>query len=102
MKKCTMKRFSLMVIMTLGLCSCAVQKFELANDQTTSIPSYEGTSHFVFWGLGQVKELYPAEVCGTSTVTSVETKYSFLNGLLSGITYGIYSPRDYAVYCSRK
>jgi hypothetical protein len=95
-------RLGVFFILSAFFSACSVQKFELSPNQTTSIPTYEGTSHFVFWGLGQVKNLYPAEVCGSSTVTSVETKDSFVNGLLTGLTYGIYSPRDYAVYCNRK
>jgi uncharacterized lipoprotein YmbA len=90
----------IILISALLLSGCATQSFRLSDGQAKSIPSYQGTSHFVFWGIGQEKQLDPKEVCGARKVSQVQTTYSFLNGLLSGITWGIYSPRDYAIYCS--
>ena len=40
----------------------------------------------------------PKEVCGEKKVAQVQTKISFMNGLLGGFTWGIYAPRDYAIY----
>ena len=94
-----MKKLFAISVLILSLAACSTQKFELDTTSHTSIPTYEGTSHFVFWGIGQEKQLYPAEVCGARGISSVETHDSFLNGLFSVITWGIYSPRDYAVYC---
>ncbi|MFN3454918.1 MAG: Bor family protein [Pseudobdellovibrio sp.] len=89
----------LILVAAILASGCATQTFKLSEGQPKSIPSYEGTSHFIFWGIGQEKNLDPKEVCGTRKVSQVQTQYSFLNGLLSGITWGIYSPRDYAVFC---
>lgn len=94
-----MKKYLIIALLALSLAACSTQKFELDASSHTSIPTYEGTSHFVFWGIGQEKKLYPVEVCGMRGVSSVETHDSFLNGLLSAITWGIYSPRSYAIYC---
>lgn len=73
----------------------------MENTSPSTIPAYEGTTHFVFWGIGQQKDLRPTEICGEYAVAAVQTNYSFINGLLSGITYGIYSPRDYAIFCDK-
>lgn len=79
--------------------SCVTQNFRLSEGPAKTVPAYEGTSHFIFWGIGQEKEIDPKEVCGTRKIAQVQSSLSFINGLLSGITYGIYSPRDYAIFC---
>lgn len=94
-----MKKLFAISVLVLSLAACSTQKFELDTISHTSIPTYDGTSHFVFWGIGQEKQLYPVEVCGTRGISSVETHDSFLNGLFSVFTWGIYSPRDYSIYC---
>lgn len=94
-----MKKLFAISVLVLSLAACSTQKFELDTTSHTSIPTYEGTSHFVFWGIGQEKKLYPAEVCGARGVASVDTHDSFVNGLFSAITWGIYAPRSYAIYC---
>lgn len=93
-----LKLMSILVICTV-LSSCCTQKF-MMNETNPTIPTKEGTSHFVFWGIGQEKIIDPKEICGNK-ISSVETSYSFVNGLLSGITFGIYSPRSYSIYCQR-
>jgi type IV pilus biogenesis protein CpaD/CtpE len=94
-----MKKLILLVAVTLFLQGCAIQRFPVKGEKTPTIPTYEGTNHFVFWGLAQAKEINPKEVCGKRDVVAVETQTSFVNGLLTGITYGIYSPRNYSIYC---
>jgi hypothetical protein len=86
----------------LTLTACSTQNFKVSKGDFKSIPSYEGTSHFVFWGIGQEKFVNPHEVCGDKDVAQIATKTSFLNGFLGAITWGIYSPRDYVVYCEDK
>jgi hypothetical protein len=94
-----MKKVLCLFAFVFLISGCCHQKFDL-NSSRSTIPTYEGTSHFVFWGLGQVKEVNPEEVCGNRGIASVETGLSFVDGLLSGITYGIYSPREYRIYCN--
>ena len=94
-----MKKFLYLIALCLLMSGCCHQKFDLNNTRAT-IPSYEGTSHFVFWGLGQTKEVDPNEICGERGIASVETGQSFWHGLAAGLTYGIYSPREYRIYCN--
>lgn len=62
--------------------------------------SSKKTHHFFVAGLAQGKAINPARVCGsTSRVAKVETQVTFLNGLLSFITFGIYTPHEARVYC---
>jgi hypothetical protein len=83
----------------LTLFSCSTQNLKITEGNARTVPTYEGTSHFVFWGLGQEKMIDPKEVCADKKVAQVSTSTSFLNGLLNGITWGFYAPRSYAIYC---
>ena len=95
-----MKKLIVCLGLALALSACSTQRFELAT-RTTTIPNYEGTSHFIFWGLGQEKTYNPKEICGAKGVNSIDTHHSFLDGLFSAITWGIYAPESYAIYCNR-
>lgn len=94
-----MKKILSLVAVILALSGCCTQQFPLTAERMPTVPSYEGTTHFVFWGIGQKNQIDPKDVCGKRKVTAVETHYSFIQGLMTGITYGIYSPRGYSVYC---
>jgi len=93
-----MKMLSLTLLFVF-LCSCSTQNLKITKGDVRTVPTYEGTSHFIFWGIGQEKLINPHEVCGDKAVAQVATRTSFLNGLLGGLTWGIYSPRDYVIYC---
>ena len=54
----------------------------------------------MFWGLGQVKEVNPNEICGGRGVASVEAGQNFWHGVASMLTWGIYEPREYRIYCN--
>lgn len=83
----------------LLLSGCCTQRFDLSGTRGT-IPTYEGKSHFIFWGLGQTKDINPNEICGRRGVRSVDSHITFVDGLLSGITWGIYNPQSYSIYCN--
>ena len=42
----------------------------------------------------------PSEICGSRGINSVETSDSFVTGLFTTLTWGIYSPRAYSIYCN--
>ena len=52
---------------------------------------------YIFWGLGPVGVKDAKTMAGDAENYSVNTKMSFVNGLVSGITFGIYSPRTITV-----
>lgn len=93
-----MKKTVICFGLALALSACSTQRFDLDGRRTT-IPTYEGTSHFVFWGLGQEKSYNPHEICGKRGISSIDTHHSFLDGLFNGLTWGIYAPESYAIYC---
>jgi Bor protein len=51
------------------------------------------------WGLVPAEEINVTSQC-PSGVATVETQQSFLNGLVGGLTLGIYTPRDVKVTCA--
>lgn len=95
-----MRKIFTCMITALLLSACSTQRFNLDGNHAT-IPTYEGTSHFIFWGLGQEKEYNPSEICGANDVSAIDTHVSFVDGLLSAITWGIYAPESYAIYCKK-
>lgn len=101
-----MKKFTkliLILMLTVGIfANCATQRIHTAENASVRAPSHEGTSHFFLYGIGQTKEINAEFICGDRPVEAVETQISFLNGLLGAITYGIYYPLSYSVYCGAK
>ncbi|MGZ6098986.1 MAG: Bor family protein [Myxococcaceae bacterium] len=51
------------------------------------------------WGLVPPDPISAQETC-TDGVSKVETQHSFLNGLVGGLTFGIYTPIDITVTCA--
>ena len=61
--------------------------------------------HHEEWNLAFAHAIYPADVdardyCG-GRWARVETKQSFLNGVVESLTFGIISPMDVRVVCAR-
>ena len=93
-----MKKIFSILFVCAALSSCSSTKFVFEGNPT--IPTAEGSSHFVFWGIGQEKVLNPNEICDYG-ISGVGTYYSFLDGLASALTFGIYQPMDYIIYCKK-
>ncbi len=51
------------------------------------------------YGLVPPPTINAMETCGASGVARVETQQSFLNGLVAGLTFGIFTPMDLLVTC---
>ncbi|MEL1246260.1 Bor family protein [Flavobacterium sp. DGU11] len=49
-------------------------------------------NHYVLWGLAPVGVSDAKQMADGAEDYTVTTRQSFVNGLLSGITFGIYSP----------
>ncbi|HGE8270036.1 TPA: Bor family protein [Aeromonas hydrophila] len=95
-----MKKVLLTTVVAMLLAGCAQQGFTV-NSGNTVKPTKNVTHHFFISGLGQSKTIDAATVCnGADKVVRVEAQHTFLNGLLSAVTLGIYTPREARVYCS--
>lgn len=68
--------------------------------QTAAKPTYEETQNFFIWGLVPEKNTVDVvEVCGDADVRQLQTQDTFGNGLLSVVTFGMYTPRTARVWC---
>jgi len=86
-----MNKLCVAALLALSLTGCAQQTFVM---KTTSQP-------FFVSGIGQRKSIDAAQVCGgQEKVNRVEVQQTFVNGLLSVVTFGIYTPREARVYCA--
>lgn len=94
-----MKVFGI-VVLSLVLTSCATQSY-VVNGGGDTVPTQETMQPFFVSGLGQTQEIDAAAICGRADkVARVESHMNFLNGLLGGLTFGIYTPRQAKVYCT--
>lgn len=92
-----MKKLFAVAALTLAS-GCATQTFVLS--EGNSMASYDKAEHFFVGGIGQQQDVNASEVCGgASKVAKVQSEVTFLNGLLSGISYNIYTPHQSRVFC---
>ena len=78
--------------LALLITGCAQQTFTVQNKPAAVAPKETITHHFFVSGIGQKKTVDAAKICGgAENVVKTETQQTFVNGLLSFITLGIYS-----------
>lgn len=94
------KAIILTAFLTLFVSGCAQQTFTIASNQGEK--AQETSQAFFVSGIGQEKKINADEVCGgADKVVKVEVQQTFVNGLLSFVTFGIYTPREARVYCKK-
>jgi len=95
-----MKKLSLVTVILLA--GCSTQTFHM-NSGLSIEPDKEDSQAFFIGGIGQQEEIDAVKVCGgLEKVAKVESELTFIDGLLRGITFGIYSPRTARVYCTSR
>ncbi|MBE8191558.1 MAG: lipoprotein bor [Alphaproteobacteria bacterium] len=83
---------------TLFVSACARQEFSI-NGGSGNVARDEG-NHFFIGGTFQSQTTNVAEICGgAKKVVSVEAEHTFLNSIISLVSWGIYTPRQYRVIC---
>lgn len=96
-----MKKVCIVAFLALMASGCAQQSFNIKNTLVAT-PEKTYTHHFFVSGIGQQKTIDAAQVCGgADKVVKTEVQQTFVNGLLGVVTFGIYTPRDARVYCSK-
>ncbi len=84
-----------------SLAGCATQTYQIQSGGP-SLPTREVSQSFFLSGIGQTQEIDAAEVCGgAKKIAKVETLISPVDGILGGVTLGIYTPKTARVYCAR-
>lgn len=99
-----MKKFLIYIGLVLMLSACAsdhIIRFNLDPRQDALVaPSYEGRSHFFFWGLWQKKDYNLTNVCAARGINAIENHWTFYDSFMGSMTMGIYAPESYSIYCN--
>jgi hypothetical protein len=101
-----MKKVLFCSLIALLMTSCYKQQFKVDQNakgvEMKANPNYSGWNHIFLWGLVPTVKQDASQMCKDSGgVAFVGTEMSFVQGLLGGITYGIYSPRTYNIQCNK-
>ncbi len=69
--------------------------------ESPDYPKEDKSDHFFILGLlpGE-KEIDAVAICGDQKVAKIEAHLTFVNALIGGLTFNLYSPRQYRVYCT--
>ena len=67
--------------------------------QLDTVPTYESTRHFFFWGLSGPLYLNVNIICKGKRPLQLRTFTTLKDGILNFVTLGIYAPRSVAVWC---
>lgn len=87
----------------IALAGCSTVTVNPAGTQKiASQPTYEEVKPFYMWGLVGEHTVDVTVVCGDKQVQQMQTQQTFVDGLLGGLTLGIYAPRTAKVWCADK
>ncbi len=72
-------------------------------DQGTGIllagPTFQSSEPFFFWGLKGTAHVDVTRVCGGREARQLQAQTTFVDGLVSVLTLGIYAPRSVKIWC---
>jgi hypothetical protein len=92
-----MRRVALIAATLLLSSACYHATIETGAVPTTTVIEKEWANSFIY-GLVPPETISTAQQCRNG-VARVETEQSFLNGLVAGLTFGIYTPMHIRVTC---
>jgi hypothetical protein len=98
-------KYFTMFILALFVISCEKQQFKVSKNATTmmkSNPDYSAWDNQFLWGLVPTSTHDAVQICNGKEIEYIETKKDFFTGLLTGLSYGVYTPRVWSVQCSSK
>ena len=99
-----MKKFLMCIALVLILSACSndhVMRFNLSPYQNVkTAPTYEGRSHFLFWGMLQKTDYNMLNLCPMRGIKAIETHWTFYDSLMGALTMGLYAPESFSVYCN--
>ena len=87
----TLKLIGIVLISSSLFTSCYTYTTAVGNGAQSTQEITKWNHYFIF-GLAPGDVSNPAELAGGVRDYTVETKISFLNGLVGGLTFGIYTP----------
>jgi hypothetical protein len=85
------KIFQLAVIMSLACSSCYTNTMLVGNGAQTGV-EVKAKNHYLIGGLAQLSTSDPQEMAKGASDYEVTIQHTFVDGLISAITFGIYTP----------
>lgn len=83
--------FSLVLALAFLMTSCYSLTFTVGQGARTGVEVKE-TNHYLLYGLAAIKTADPAQMASGARDYTVTIEHTFIDGLLSAITGGLYSP----------
>lgn len=101
-----MKKYLILLTTLFLITSCSTQRFSFNTNSKREVPKtnphFSKSSDFLFWGIGQETILNPVEMCkDEGGIAFIETKLTLAQGLITAVSYGIFSPRTNNIYCNK-
>ena len=95
-----MRKIAAFLLILVALAGCQNVTIKPNSDLVVrDSPNYQDTRHFFFWGLMGEERVNVTQVCNDKAVAQMQSQQTFVNGLLGGITLGIYAPHSVRVWC---
>jgi len=91
-----MKKYLYLAAIAIGLTSCYTTTYTMGSGAQTGITVKE-KNLFLVGGLLNIKTADPQDMAGGAADFTVETKQSFVDGLITGLTSGLICPRTVTV-----
>ena len=77
--------------LTMYMSSCYTYTYNIG-DGAQSGATFKEKNHYFIGGLAKGKQANHEEMAGKTKDYTVTVKHSFIDGLINGITFGIYTP----------
>ena len=90
----------LTLLFCLILASCSTVTISPSNGgKISSPPAYESSEPFFISGLIGEARVNTSSICGDREVLQMQSQQTFIEGFVSGLTLGLYSPHTVKVWC---
>ena len=86
-----MKKIIMAAVICLSLTSCYVHEYTIGKGAQTNVKKTK-MNHFLINGLAPISTAQPEEMAKGAKDYTVKTRFTFIDYLLSTITYGVYTP----------
>lgn len=96
-----MKMTALAAVLMLCTACATVTVLPNGGSKVSSKPTYESSYSYFLWGLVGEHQLNVSDICNGKSPRQLQTQFTFLDGFLSTITLGIYSPKSAKVWCKQ-
>ncbi len=100
-----MKKFLLLAICAIAFSSCYSTRIMVGVNENTPVKEVKSvTNHHLVYGLLQYKDtdLNPKDYVGGRSSYMVKKHQTIINAILSGVTFGIYTPTTTTFYVPMK